>query len=111
MATSRLSSNSTDRHTKEGALQIEHGHAGSEAGYVEGTDNAGLVSLGYTPTLTRNRTFSTVLFQSIAIIAVPFGEGTALNSAIIGGGQLPYFVGWILVSVLDMSVAMSLAEV
>jgi amino acid transporter len=70
----------------------------------------GLEGLGYTATLTRNRTLSTVLFQSIAIIAVPFGEGTALNSAIIGGGQLPYCIGWIMVSVLDQAVAMSLAE-
>jgi hypothetical protein len=106
-----MSSNSFDGHTKEGVLQIERDRAGIEAGSIDGTDNAGLASLGYTPTLTRNRTLATVLFQSIAIIAVPFGESTALNSAILGGGQLPYFVGWILVSVLDMSVAFSLAEV
>lgn len=93
-------------------VAIGDSHAGKEyaTGHGEGED-VGLEALGYTPTLTRNRTLATVLFQSIAIIAVPFGEGTALNSAIIGGGQLPYFIGWIMVSVLDQAVAMSLAEV
>ena len=89
-----------------------HSHAETEhaIGHGEGED-IGLEALSYTPTLTRNRTLSTVLFQSIAIIAVPFGEGTALNSAIIAGSQLPYFIGWIMVSVLDQAVAMILAEV
>ncbi|SMQ49321.1 unnamed protein product [Zymoseptoria tritici ST99CH_1A5] len=107
---STMSSNSIDRPAKEGAYGLEHEHTGTEVGQIQGADNDILAELGYTPTLTRNRTLATVLFQSIAIIAVPFGEGTALNTALIGGGQLPYFVGWILVSVLDMTVALSLAE-
>ena len=69
-----------------------------------------LTTLGYTPELQRNRSLYTLLFQSLAIVAVPYGEGSALNSAIVGGGQLPSFVGWILVSVLDEAIAMSLAE-
>ena len=105
-----MSANSIDDLKHEDAFEKNHTQADREIGNVEGKDE-GLVALGYTPTLTRNRTLATVLFQSIAIIAVPFGEGTALNSAIIGGGQLPYFVGWLMVSVLDQAVAMSLAEV
>jgi amino acid permease len=66
--------------------------------------------LGYQPELGRVRSLNTILFQSLAIIAVPFGEGTALTSAIYGGGQLPYFVGWIVVTILDECIAMSLAE-
>ena len=66
--------------------------------------------LGYQPELGRVRSLYTILFQSFAIAAVPFGEGTALTSAIIGGGQLPYFVGWIVVCILDECIAMSLAE-
>lgn len=66
--------------------------------------------LGYDPQLMRARSLYTLLFQSLAITAVPFGEGTALNSAIIGGGQLAYFLGWIVVAVLDQCIAMSLAE-
>lgn len=72
--------------------------------------DASLAQLGYTPELVRNRSMNTILFQSLAITAVPFGEGTALTSAIYGGGQLSYFVGWIVVSILDQCVFMSLAE-
>lgn len=74
------------------------------------TQDAALVQLGYKPELSRNRSMYTILFQSLAITAVPFGEGTALTSAIYGGGQLSYFVGWIAVSVLDQCLFMSLSE-
>lgn len=66
--------------------------------------------LGYQPELGRVRSLYTILFQSLAIAAVPFGEGTALTSAVIGGGQLPYFLGWIVVCILDECIAVSLAE-
>ena len=69
-----------------------------------------LAALGYKPELHRNRSVYTILFQVLAITAVPFGEGTALTSAIYGGGQLAYFVGWIVVVVLDECVAVSLSE-
>lgn len=111
MSTLQIFPDSTDGHKTEGSLPEYDGRTEYGISNIESIDQAGLVDLGYTPTLTRNRTLATVLFQSLAIIAVPFGEGTALNSAIVGGGQLPYFVGWVMVSVLDMTVAMSLAEV
>lgn len=69
-----------------------------------------LAQLGYAQQLARTRSMYTILFQSLAITAVPFGEGTALTSAIYGGGQLSYFVGWIVVSILDQCLFMSLAE-
>jgi hypothetical protein len=37
----------------------------------------------------------TLLFQSLAIATIPYGEGGPLISAIYGGGQLSIFVGWI----------------
>ena len=91
----------------------------NEKGVVDGALSKGeygrqedvdLQGLGYKPELGRVRSLSTILFQSLAIIAVPFGEGTALTSAVIGGGQLPYFVGWIVVTILDECIAISLAE-
>lgn len=68
--------------------------------------------LGYTPEkdLTRNRSLYTLLFQSLAIAAIPYGEGSPLISAIYGGGQLSIFLGWIIVCILDECVALSLAE-
>ncbi|KAF7720081.1 Uncharacterized protein PECH_008045 [Penicillium ucsense] len=66
--------------------------------------------LGYEQELKRNRSLLTLLFQSLAIAAIPYGEGSALISAIYGGGPLSIFVGWIVVFVLNQSIAMSLAE-
>ena len=93
---------------------IEKGrHAETEgnlAGAGKQKEDNELAALGYVPQLNRNRSVYTILFQVLAITAVPFGEGTALTSAIIGGGQLAYFVGWIVVSILDECVAVSLSE-
>ncbi|KAK5112626.1 hypothetical protein LTR62_003941 [Meristemomyces frigidus] len=76
----------------------------------DGKETHDLALLGYESELNRNRSVYTILFQVLAITAVPFGEGTALTSAIYGGGQLAYFVGWIVVVVLDECVAVSLSE-
>lgn len=66
--------------------------------------------LGYKPELQRNRSLWTLLFQSLAIAAIPYGEGAPLISAIYGGGQLSIFLGWIVVLLLDECVALSLGE-
>lgn len=78
--------------------------AGSEAS--EGDP----ASYGYKQEMQRNRGLFTLLFQSLAIAAIPFGEGSALISAIYGGGQLSIFVGWIVVCILDEFIAVSLGE-
>jgi len=69
-----------------------------------------LTALGYTPELRRNRSLFTLLFQTLAIAAIPYGEGGPLISAIYGGGQLSIFLGWVVVCVLDECVALSLSE-
>lgn len=69
-----------------------------------------LERLGYTSELRRNRSLFTLLFQSLSIAAIPFGESGAFMRTIYGGGQLSIFVGWIVVCVLDQCIAMSLAE-
>lgn len=51
--------------------------------------------LGYKPELVKNRSMITLLFQSLAIAAIPYGEGGPLLSAIYGGGPLSIFVGWL----------------
>ncbi|KAH0842986.1 hypothetical protein FOPE_08318 [Fonsecaea pedrosoi] len=66
--------------------------------------------LGYKPELNRNRSMATLLFQSLAIAAIPYGEGGPFISAIYGGGPLAIFVGWIVVLVLDECIALSLGE-
>ncbi|PMD21675.1 amino acid transporter [Hyaloscypha hepaticicola] len=69
-----------------------------------------LTALGYTPELRRNRSLFTLLFQTLAIAAIPYGEGGPLISAIYGGGQLSIFLGWLVVCLLDECVALSLSE-
>lgn len=69
-----------------------------------------LTALGYVPELKRNRSLFTLLFQSLAIAAIPYGEGGPLISAVYGGGQLSIFLGWIIVLIFDECVAVSLAE-
>ncbi|KAK3389330.1 amino acid/polyamine transporter I [Podospora didyma] len=66
--------------------------------------------LGYKPELRKNRSMFTLLFQSLAIAAIPYGFGGPLISAIYGGGQLPMFLGWIMVLLVDECVALSLGE-
>ena len=67
-------------------------------------------ALGYKQELHRNRSLFTLLFQTLAIAAIPFGEGGPLISDIYGGGQLSIFVGWICIMILDECVAVSLSE-
>ena len=66
--------------------------------------------LGYRAELKRNRSLFTLLFQSLAIAAIPYGEGGPLLSAIYGGGQLSIFVGWIVANLLQECIALSLGE-
>ncbi|EHK99461.1 putative Uncharacterized amino-acid permease C15C4.04c [Glarea lozoyensis 74030] len=89
-----------------------NGNGVSDNGNTVGTvtDLTALTTLGYTPELKRNRSLYTLLFQTLAIAAIPYGEGGPLISAIYGGGQLSIFLGWIVVLILDECVALSLAE-
>lgn len=73
-------------------------------------DDTTLTALGYEPVLRRNRSTLYLLFQTLAIAAIPFGFGGPLISAIYGGGQLSMFVGWVVVCLLDECVALSLSE-
>ncbi|KAL1999092.1 hypothetical protein VTN02DRAFT_5063 [Thermoascus thermophilus] len=84
--------------------QEKHGDP-RDSGSIEGLDR-----LGYTQELSRNRSMLTLLFQLLAIAAIPYGEGGPLLSAIYGGGPLAIFVGWIVVLVVDECVALSLGE-
>jgi amino acid permease len=66
--------------------------------------------LGYKPELHRNRSLFTLLFQSLAIAAIPYGDGAPIISAIYGGGQVSIWVGWLICNLLTQATAMSLAE-
>ncbi|KAG0646589.1 putative amino-acid permease [Hyphodiscus hymeniophilus] len=82
----------------------------NESGNGQHHDLDSLTALGYTPELQRNRSLFTLLFQTLAIAAIPYGEGGPFIYAVFGGGQLSVFVGWLMVLVLDECVAVSLSE-
>lgn len=95
--------------TLSNEVPVETGRRGSHgAGTAE--DIQVITELGYKPELVRNRSMLTLLFQSLAIAAIPYGEGAPLISAIYGGGPLSIFVGWIVVLILDECIALSLGE-
>ena len=91
-------------------VPVADGHRKSSvrAGSID--DIQVLDQLGYKQELSRNRSMFTLLFQSLAIAAIPYGVGGPLISAIYGGGPLAIFVGWILILVLDECIALSLGE-
>lgn len=98
---------------EEKKSQVEDGHTNDLSPTRRGSVEEGDVLenvLGYKQELHRNRSMFTLLFQSLAIAAIPYGEGSPLLSAIYGGGQLSIFLGWIIVLILDQCVAMSLGE-
>lgn len=88
---------------KKSHNEAKHGDVSPEEGDV-------LDVLGYRQELSRNRSMFTLLFQSLAIAAIPYGEGSPMISAIYGGGQLSLFLGWILILILDQCIAVSLGE-
>ncbi|KAJ4141663.1 hypothetical protein NW768_000879 [Fusarium equiseti] len=91
----------SDHEHNEHAKHVEHAHSG---------DAADLTALGYKPELQRNRSMFTLLFQSLAIAAIPYGFGAPLINSVYGGGQLSMFLGWIVVCILDECIAISLGE-
>lgn len=85
-------------------------NGGEDGGVTDIEDAEVLHVLGYEAKFVRNRSMFTLLFQSLAIAAIPYGFGGPLISSIYGGGQLPMFVGWIVVLIVDECVAISLGE-
>ncbi|KAG2068367.1 amino acid transporter [Suillus decipiens] len=71
----------------------------------------GLEKLGYKQEMTRSRGLVHILFMTLAIMAVPYGLAAPIATSLIGGGPAVIIWGWILVSILTQSLALSLAEI
>ncbi|KAL5375907.1 hypothetical protein DPSP01_010900 [Paraphaeosphaeria sporulosa] len=94
-------------------LNTEKKHFDNTMGHEPRSEGEGVVQhvqLGYSTTLKKNRSFWSVLGMILAIVAVPYGFGGPMISAVYGGGQLSMFVGILVVLILDGAVAVSLAE-
>ncbi|KAI9371079.1 amino acid/polyamine transporter I [Aspergillus egyptiacus] len=70
-----------------------------------------LETLGYVPELSRNRSTWNVVFMSFILASVPYGLSTTYTYALAGGGPTNIVWGWVLVSLIILCVAASLAEI
>ncbi|KAG9075288.1 hypothetical protein FS749_013045, partial [Ceratobasidium sp. UAMH 11750] len=82
-------------------------HPGAEDAAAE----ARLAQMGYKQELPRSLSMISILGLSFAIMAVPFGTSTTLALALTDGGPVTILYGWIIVSLISLAIAASLAEI
>ncbi|PFH57862.1 hypothetical protein XA68_14481 [Ophiocordyceps unilateralis] len=70
-----------------------------------------LAHLGYRAELPRNFSMMSILGLSFAIMAVPFGLSTTLYITLTNGQSVAVLYGWLLVSLISVCIAASLAEI
>ncbi|KAJ9494072.1 hypothetical protein H2202_010500 [Exophiala xenobiotica] len=73
--------------------------------------DAALAKLGYKAELPRNLSMMSVMGLSMAIIATPFGLSATLSLALIDGQCVTVLWGWVIVTLISIAIAASLAEV
>ena len=73
--------------------------------------NTKLAAMGYQSELPRSLSFFSILGLSFAIMAVPFGESVTLSIGLTDGGPVTILYGWILLSIISICIAASLAEI
>ncbi|EFQ25954.1 amino acid permease [Colletotrichum graminicola] len=70
-----------------------------------------LARLGYKAELPRNLSMMSILGLSFAIMAVPFGLSTTMYITLTNGQAVTVLWGWVLVSLISLCIAASLAEI
>nr|POE53308.1 amino-acid permease bat1 [Quercus suber] len=75
------------------------------------TADADLAKLGYKSELPRSLSMISILGMSFAIMAVPFGLSTTFYITLRDGQSVTILWGWVLVSLISLSIAASLAEI
>ena len=83
----------------------------ADAHDVKPSADTNLESLGYTPELSRNRSTWQVTFMCFILASVPYGLSTTMSYSMAGGGSANMVWGWVLVSLIMLCVAASLAEI
>ncbi|KAJ4348733.1 uncharacterized protein N0V89_010111 [Didymosphaeria variabile] len=92
-------------------MEITHRKGSIRRGSVDGAAEAQLAKMGYQSELPRNLSMLSVLGLSFAIMAVPFGLSTTLYITLTDGQSVTILWGWVLVSLISLSIAASLAEI
>ncbi|RNJ57062.1 hypothetical protein D7B24_006454 [Verticillium nonalfalfae] len=80
-----------------------------QAGEV--TADQALAQLGYTAELPRNMGMLSILGLSIAIMSVPLGISTTMYISLTDGQSVTALYGWLLVSIVSLCTAASMAEI
>lgn len=80
-------------------------------GSFDAKANTALANMGYESELPRNLSMLSVLGMSFAIMAVPFGLSTTMYISLTDGQAVDMIWGWVLVSLISLSIAASLAEI
>ncbi|KAF2203303.1 amino acid permease-like protein [Delitschia confertaspora ATCC 74209] len=80
-------------------------------GSVDASADSALAKMGYTSELPRNLSMLSVLGMSFAIMAVPFGLSTTMYITLTDGQSVTILWGWVLVSLISLCIAASLAEI
>ncbi|KAF2861214.1 hypothetical protein K470DRAFT_270063 [Piedraia hortae CBS 480.64] len=73
--------------------------------------DAQLAAMGYVATLPRRLSTLSILGLSFAIMAVPYGLSTTMFITLTDGQAVTIFWGWVLVSLISLSISASLAEI
>ena len=73
--------------------------------------DADLARMGYKSELPRNLSMLSVLGLSFAIMAVPYGLSTTMYITLTDGQSVTVLWGWVLISLISISIAASLAEI
>jgi amino acid transporter len=75
------------------------------------TDDQYLAQLGYVSELPRNMSMLSILGLSFAIMSVPLGISTTMYISLTDGQAVTALYGWILVSIVSLCTAASMAEI
>ncbi|KAF7561257.1 hypothetical protein G7046_g2863 [Stylonectria norvegica] len=67
--------------------------------------------LGYASELPKTLSMMSILGMSFAIMAVPFGLSTTMYITLVDGQSVTILWGWVLVSLISLCIAASLAEI
>lgn len=73
--------------------------------------DAALAKMSYASELPGNLSMLSILEMSFAIMAVPFGLSTTLYITLTDGQSVTILWGWVLVSLISLTIAASLAEI
>jgi len=93
---------------------LAHRHpsvSGSRKGSINHAADAELARLGYKAELPRSLSMLSVLGLSFAIMAVPYGTSTTMYIALTDGQAVTVIWGWVVVSLISLSIAASLGEI